>query len=268
MIASIVALDVARQEFVIDVDPLATPRHHVFRHVFESGDCPDFVDATETKGPPGQARWIFKYSSEKRMLHAIHSRYIDVMLALQNYQYGWKTALERERRADAERREALFKYGATKQAQFGNRSPNELLKMGPGAYKTSDRKGMWIWVGKNPGTQRQQLQWYPMSGYGAFDKDIAWFLERGCSINEALKLQTRQFDRSFRDSAHGCRIPVEPGTRAELSHGQWHREKVKRGRGDCWRREGNLRSDRDRLAAHTRSSPRHASCRKGQFATS
>ncbi|NNK63610.1 MAG: hypothetical protein HKO98_10450 [Gemmatimonadetes bacterium] len=204
-------IDDLKRFIEIDVRPAGVADATVIAALFPSGKLPPGVEI-ETDLRIGEDRFRFDFSKSKArvMWAAIRQpfkRYFYEVVWLHTvnrFKHGWRHRLARERQVQVRRMELERAWRGRPHPLLGGRSPDEILKRGTGPLEIS--KVGFVWVGVDPVTGPRtglQIQTYPYSGDEDFDNSLRWFMQRGTSLNQALRLNSEHMGELNRQALVG-----------------------------------------------------------------
>lgn len=195
----------------VDVRPGGVKDETVVAALFPAGNLPRNVRLeTEVRIGEDRFRLDFSESSAQVMWSAIRQpfkRYFYEVVFLHTvnrFKHGWRYRLARERR-ERERRMTLERsWRGTPHPLLGGKTPDEILQRGWGPLEIP-RVGF-VWVGVDPSSGSRtdvQIQTYPYSGDADFDNSLRWFMERGTSLQQALRLNDEHMGELNRQALVG-----------------------------------------------------------------
>ena len=183
----------------IDVRPSGVENKTVIGELFSTKKLPHGAVITSSLGfSEDRIKINFRKCGYNPIISTIKSPFCDYLVQTSVvgdqhlYISGWRRKFALKAREYAERKAIQIKWQNTPLPALGGLTPDQLLHKGYGPWEV---KGVgFVWVGIDPLTTSRatiQIQTRPYSDDKNFNKSIRWFLQRGTSLDQALKLNSQ-----------------------------------------------------------------------------
>lgn len=183
----------------IDVKPQMLENSVVISALFGTGKLPGAVKiSSDFAGEFERYHFDYRKSSELAMSAAIKPPFkqylynIATRTGADDYRVGWRQRFAQRAREDARREVKHLKWRNSPHPFLGGRTPDQIVDRGFGPLEIPGVGFVWVGIDRLNGSRgTTSVQTYPYSGDDNFDNSLRWFMQRGTSLNQALRLNSQ-----------------------------------------------------------------------------
>ncbi|MEP3345393.1 MAG: hypothetical protein ABJN34_11135 [Litoreibacter sp.] len=215
----------------VDVKPVSTTEEEVIAALFKSATLPPSTTIQQTLGI-GRDRYKidFSGSSSAVMAAALKLPFKNYMslygtyIPPNHYKHGWRSRLAQKGTDNALKKAKHLEWRNSANPLLGGRTPDQILARGFGPVEIPRVGFVWVGIVSTGGSRSVvEIQTYPFSGDKNFDNSIRWFMQRGTSLNQALRLNSQHTEVLYQQALIGSievllgALKTMPGRSAPLS---------------------------------------------------
>lgn len=183
----------------IDVKPQMLENSVVISVLFRTGKLPASVKiSSDFSGNFERYHFDYSKSSAPVMSSAMNQPFksyfynITVRMGVDDYRVGWRQRFAQMAREDAQRKANHLEWRNSPHPFLGGRTPDQIVDRGFGPLEIPNVGFVWVGIDRINGSRGTiSVQTYPYSGDKNFDGSLRWFMQRGTSLNQALRLNSQ-----------------------------------------------------------------------------